>query len=105
MESYRFKNTQRKECSRRSRSPKSFPWHRSKNSPVSPAIATDPRTARSNPCVCHTSETPRGYSQALQRFLNLSPLFSNSSALFCAVLQKHETQLLSFHRLPHPLTQ
>jgi len=105
LESYRFKNTLRKECSRRSRSPKSFPCHRSKNSPVSPAIATDPRTALSNPCVCHTSETPGGYSQALRRLLNLSPLFSNSCALFCAVLQKSETQLLFFHGLPHSFTK
>src|SRR6266581_8764181 len=42
----------------------SFPCHRSENSPVSLAIATLPETAVSNPCVCHTSETPRGsYSQ------------------------------------------
>ncbi len=103
LESYRFKNTLRKECSRRSRSPKSFPCHRSKNSPVSPAIATDPRTALSNPCVCHTSETPRGLLSSVPtipqpipfvfKFLstllrcfakerNSTPFFSWSSALF-----------------------
>src|SRR3989449_11145816 len=36
----------------------SFACHRSNNSPVSPAIATDPKTHVSNPCICHTSETP-----------------------------------------------
>src|SRR5712691_4498599 len=40
----------------------SFPCHRSENSPVSLAIATLPKTAVSNPCACHTCETPRGYS-------------------------------------------
>src|SRR5712691_3400253 len=40
--------------------PKSFPCHRSENSPVSPAVATLPKTRVSNPCVCHTSEIPRG---------------------------------------------
>jgi hypothetical protein len=40
--------------------PKSFPYHTSENSPVSPTIATLPKTDVSNPCVCHTSETPRG---------------------------------------------
>src|SRR6266851_4581943 len=40
--------------------PNSFPCHRSENSPVSPTIATLPKTGVSNPCVCHTSETPRG---------------------------------------------
>jgi hypothetical protein len=38
----------------------SFPCHTSENTPVSPIIATDPKTPLSNPCVCHTSETPRG---------------------------------------------
>jgi hypothetical protein len=42
--------------------PKSFPYHTSENSPVSPTIATLPKTDVSNPCVCHTSETPRGVS-------------------------------------------
>src|SRR5260370_16270554 len=37
-----------------------FPCHTSENSPVSPAIATDPKTPLSNPCICHTCETPRG---------------------------------------------
>src|SRR5258708_1589847 len=39
-------------------SPNSFPCHTSENSPVSPSIATLPKTPVSNPCVCHTSETP-----------------------------------------------
>src|SRR5260370_40291907 len=37
-----------------------FPCHTSENSPVSPTIATLPKTRVSNPCVCHTSETPPG---------------------------------------------
>src|SRR5712664_1621700 len=39
-------------------SPNSFPCHTSENSPVSPSIATLPKTPVSNPSVCHTSETP-----------------------------------------------
>src|SRR6266699_4834531 len=38
----------------------SFACHTSENSPVSPAIATDPKTPPNNPCICHTSETPPG---------------------------------------------
>ncbi len=40
-------------------SPKSFSCHRSENSPVSPTIATLPRTHLSKSSICHTSETPR----------------------------------------------
>ncbi len=40
--------------------PNLFPCHTSENSPVSPSIATLPKTRVSNPCVCHTSETPGG---------------------------------------------
>ena len=36
----------------------SFTCHTSENSPVSPTIATLPKASVSNPCVCHTSETP-----------------------------------------------
>jgi len=57
LESHRFKSSA---GYRRSPSPKSFPCHTSENSPISPATATDPKTPISNPCVCHTSETPRG---------------------------------------------
>ncbi len=73
LESYRFKNMAGRGHSRRSdlrkfqpanfpHPPKSFPYHTSENSPVSPTIATLPKTGVSNPCVCHTSETPRGVS-------------------------------------------
>src|SRR5258708_39750415 len=41
-------------------SPISFPCHTSENSPVSPSIATLPKTPVSYPCVCHTSEIPWG---------------------------------------------
>jgi hypothetical protein len=46
-----------------------------KNSPVSPIIATDPKTPLSNPCVCHTCEIPRGLHPAA-----IFPLFSAHSA-------------------------
>ncbi len=39
---------------------KSFPCQTSENSPVSPTIATDPKTHLSKFCICDTSETPRG---------------------------------------------
>src|SRR6266704_3932867 len=79
--------------------PKSFPCHRSENSPVSPAVATLPKTPVSNPCVCHTSETPlgevsyepTGSPSSSLRPIPLSPyptfllshFFSHSCALFC----------------------
>src|SRR2546425_12547973 len=44
--------------SRRSLSPKFFPCHTSENSPVSPILATDPKTYLSKSCTCHTSESP-----------------------------------------------
>src|SRR5260370_189389 len=51
---------QAKSCSLFGRfSPKSFSCHRSENSPVSPTIATLPRTHLSKSSICHTSETPR----------------------------------------------
>src|SRR6266849_4322883 len=48
--------------------PKSFPCHTSENLPLSPTIATLPKTDLSNPSICHTSETPwgRGPSPALR---------------------------------------
>jgi hypothetical protein len=47
------------------KSPNSFPCHTSRNSPVSPIIATLPKTCVSNLRVCHTSETPRGADHIL----------------------------------------
>src|SRR5216684_6350903 len=41
-------------------STKSFTCHTSENSLVSPSIATLPKARVSNPCPCHTCETPRG---------------------------------------------
>src|SRR5260370_27347836 len=43
-------------------SPNFFSCHTSENSPVSPTIATLPKTRVSNPCVCHTYDTPLGVS-------------------------------------------
>jgi len=100
-----YKNSGGRGCSP---SPKSFHCHRSENSAVSPAIATDPKTPRNNPCRCHTSETPRGVVTPYIPYFNLStvqceltyplyfhilansfalikttiPLFSTDSALF-----------------------
>ena len=44
--------------SQRAASLKFFPCHRSENSPVSPAVATDPKTPYRKSFSCHTSETP-----------------------------------------------
>ncbi len=41
-------------------SPNSRICHTSENSPVSPAIATDPKTHLSKSCICHTSDIPPG---------------------------------------------
>jgi len=92
-------------------SPNSFPCHTSENSPVSPIIATLPKMRVSNPCVCHTYDTPRGswvsptfgFSDAhfafrthqrdlrtSQRVSDLSPVCSHSCTLFCTH-QKHNS--------------
>ena len=89
--------------------PKFFPCHTSENSPVSPGIATDPKTPSRKSYACHTSETPRGRFlnmptfnlPTFKRFRNLSPFFSNSSTLFCAFLRLRKTQLFSFQAIPH----
>ncbi len=41
-------------------SPNSRICHTSENSPVSPAIATDPKMHLSKSCICHTSDIPPG---------------------------------------------
>jgi len=62
----------------------SFPCHTSENSPVSPAIATDPKTPSRKSFPCHTSDTPR---VAILGRSNLSspqrnqPMFQNASIL------------------------
>ena len=103
----------------------SFACHRSNNSPVSPAIATDPKTHVSNPCICHTSETPGDLSFWFNRLVTtcrfnfrslpfmghssrgtvhfpVSPFFSDSSALFpttaIAYLLFIQSVAHSFHR-------
>ncbi len=66
-------------------SPNSRICHTSENSPVSPIIATDPKTHFSKSCICHTSDIPPAVTlaspttrlprpQAFQRFLQLSPI-------------------------------
>ena len=45
----------------------------------------------------------RSNVQKLQRFLNLSPLFSYSCALFCTFLHSPKTQLFYFQAIPHSL--
>src|SRR6266851_4088725 len=93
--------------------PKSFPCHRSENSPVSPIIATDPKTHLSKSCICHTSDIPPGvtlasptlglpHPQAFQRFLQLSPipfLFTFLRTL----LHSPKTQPFCFQAIPHSL--
>ncbi len=84
--------------------------HTSENSPVSPIIATDPKTHLSKSCICHTSDIPPGvtlasptlvlpHPQAFQRFLQLSPIpflftFLRTLLHFCA-LSKNSTPLFS----------
>ncbi len=92
---------------------------------VSPAIATDPKTHLSNPCICHTSETPgdlsfwfnrlvtacrfnfrslpfMGHSSRVTVHFPVSPFFSDSSALFpttaIAYLLFIQSVAHSFHR-------
>src|SRR6266702_5895555 len=66
-------------------SPNSRICHTSENSPVSPIIATDPKTHFSKSCICHTSDIPPAVTlaspttrlprpQAFLRFLQLSPI-------------------------------
>jgi hypothetical protein len=70
----------------------SFACHPSENSPISPAIATDPITHVSNPFICHTSEIPPVVTQRssmLQTFQRVStyPIFFQALAqLFCIFL-------------------
>ncbi len=70
----------------------SFPCHTSKNSPVSPVIATLPKPAFITPVFAtHPSPPPGGaYSQrssiqplSVPTLFDLSPFFSHSCALFC----------------------
>jgi hypothetical protein len=62
-------------------SSKSFACHTSENSPVSPAIATDPKTPLCKSFACHTSETPLGgcYSQQFS-LSSAHPLFLQALA-------------------------
>ncbi len=52
-----------------------FPCHTSKNSPVSPTIATDPKTLLSKSCICPTSETPGCLLSTSQRYLAYQLLY------------------------------
>src|SRR5713226_8814623 len=77
----------------------SFPCHTSENSPVSPSIATLPKTPVSNPCVCHTCETPRGWGS----LLTLAPNFQPSTFNF--QLSTFSIHPLSFQFFPDTPTQ
>ena len=95
--------------------PKSFPCHRSENSPVSPAVATLPKTRVSNPCVCHTSEIPRGRYLTSQPALHPLPTshppvpLSRFPAipffftLLRTLLHSPKPQSFCFQSLPHSL--
>jgi len=68
----------------------SFACHPSENSPISPAIATDPITHVSNPFICHTSEIPPVVTQRssmLQTFQRVStyPIFFQALLHFFAL--------------------
>src|SRR5260370_4659995 len=65
---------------------KSFPCHTSENSPVSPAIATDPKTPLSKSCICHTSETPRGASN-VQTFNPQKDSSISATRYYAAIFQ------------------
>src|SRR6266568_6801050 len=93
--------------------PKSFPCHTSENSPVSPAIATDPKTHLSKSCICHTSDIPPGvalasptlglpHPQAFQRFLQLSTI-PFTFKLLRTLLHSPKPQPFCFQSLPHSL--
>ena len=100
------------------RFPNSFGCHTSENSPVSPTIATDPKTHVSNPCICHTSETPRGpshFDSAQLPYLHSSeptrgqgrnPLFVSVNSAYSVLISDSFLRLstssiypLSFHSL------
>ncbi len=78
-------------------SPKSFPCHTSENSPVSPTIATDPKTHVSNPSICHTSETPPGGSTHFDQ--------STCSAFSCRATKANSSRSLFpiLSPIPYPL--
>ncbi len=71
-------------------SSKSFICHTCEISPVSPIIATDPKTPLRKSFVCHTCETPQGVHLNVQTFKHSNsqrirrsiPSFSSSCALF-----------------------
>ncbi len=120
-----YKNTVGKGYAHRSLSPKLFPCHTSENSPVSPAIATDPKTPLCKSRICHTSETPGGclsFQPACPAFSGRAakvnsrhaivsgpflyftiPFSSYSCALFCTISRSAKTQLLSFQTIPYSL--
>jgi len=56
--SYRYENRGGEGPSQHTVSLKFFLCHRFENSPVSPAVATDPKTPYRKSFACHTSETP-----------------------------------------------
>ena len=90
------------------RFPNSFGCHTSENSPVSPTIATDPKTHVSNPCICHTSETPRGpshfdsaqlpylHSSEPTRGLGRNPLFVSVNSAYSVLISDSFLRLSTF---------
>src|SRR5712692_2644404 len=88
--------------------PKSLPCHTSGNSPVSPSIATLPKTRVSKPNVCHTCETAGGHLQvnllpilipyALFPCPPYPPVFSNTCRLSYTTAI---SQPFAYQSLPH----
>ena len=104
--------------------PNSFICHTSRNSPVSPTIATDPKLPLSKSCICHTSETTRGIPVPHQRsdvqieaplrlwsgdhdavgtrnHFNVFPTYPLSFHILAHSLARRKTQLFYFQAIPH----
>ncbi len=83
--------------------PKSFPCHRSENSPVSLAVATLPKTRVSNPCVCHTSEPPQGSLILTSQPSNVVWPIPFLFILLRTLAHSSKTQPLCFQSIAHSL--
>jgi len=79
----------------------SFLCHTSKISPVSPFLATDPKTTSRNSFICHTSDTPPASQSSLERlnandflFFRRWPLSTGRHLYFSTT-----------YKLPNPLSK
>jgi len=81
-------------------SPNFFICHTSANSPVSPSIATLPKTTVSKPNVCHTSETPWG---VFPFHVGLLATILSHRFRPCRTVSPNSHGIISFAD-PHPLS-